>query len=259
MSLLPLHRAHDYRALMTRWRALATRLRVRLQTLTEVQGVKIHWLETRGPSVPTSQRAVYLSSGVHGDEAAAAWGLLVWAEENEERLREGRFLIFPCLNPHGLVLNTRLDHRGLDLNRRFHLDDDEICGPWRQMIRNHAISVGLCLHEDYDAQGCYVYELGRRGKEMLSPKILAGIRAMPADPRTKIDNSRALAGVIRRSRMPKNLPGLPEALILHQLGSCLTLTFETPSEFSFDQRVRAQVEFVNAALSAGVIPGNTEE
>jgi len=252
MSLLPLHRAHDYRFLMSRWRTLALRLKVKFHTLTVVQGVKIHWLETNGEE----SQAIYLSSGVHGDEAAAAWGLLIWAEENEPLLSKHRFLILPCLNPHGLMLNTRVDHRGLDINRRFHLEEDEICGPWRRLIAGRDITIGLCLHEDYDGQGCYVYELSRH-RPPVTQEIMANMKAIPPDPRRSMDGNRAKAGVIQRSKIPIHLPGLPEAVVLHQLGCGLTLTFETPSEFSFEDRVRAQVEFLNAVLSSPRIAGNT--
>lgn len=248
-SLLPLHQAHDYRALMGRWRALATRLKVKFHTLTQVQDLKIHWLETGKSKGP----AVYLSSGVHGDEAAAAWGLLIWAEENEAMLRERPFVIMPCLNPIGLRGNTRADHRGLDINRRFHIEDDEIIGPWRRVMQGRALQIGLCLHEDYDGQGCYVYELSGY-PVAVSHEIMAGMRTILPEPRTNVDGSRAVKGVIRRKKLPKNLPGLPEAIILNQFGCSLTLTFETPSEFGFDLRVRSQVEFVNAVLSAQMIP-----
>lgn len=250
-SLLPLHQAHDYRALMARWRALASRLGIKLKTLTQVQELKVHWLETgpkggRGPEV-------YLSSGVHGDEAAAAWGLLIWAEQNETLLKERPFLIMPCLNPIGLRGNTRADHRGLDINRRFHIEDDEICGPWRKVMLGRKVQLGFCLHEDYDGQGCYVYELSHYPVPV-SQSIMAGMRTILPEPRSNVDGSRSVGGVIQRKRLPKNLPGLPEAIILEQFGCPLTLTFETPSEFGFDVRVKAQVEFVNAVLSAHLIP-----
>lgn len=253
MSLLPLHAAHSYRALIQRWRALARRLGVQMKTLAVVEQVSVFWLETKNSPVA---EAIYLSSGVHGDEPAAAWGLLVWAEENEARLRAGNFVIFPCLNPHGLMLNTRADYQGQDLNRRFHLQEDVVCGPWRKIVTSRRLKVAVCLHEDYDGQGCYVYELGRRGAPKLAPGMLAGVHSIPTDGRKRIDESRAQGGVIRRSRVPKHLPGLPEAVVLHELGCGLTLTFETPSEFGLDLRVRAQVEFVNAVLSATEIAGN---
>jgi hypothetical protein len=65
-----------------------------------------------------------------------------------------------------------------------------------------------------------------------------------------------LAGVIRRSTIPPDLPGMPEAIELWQLGCPITLTFETPSEFSFDDRVQTQAEFVSAAIRLALPAAN---
>lgn len=243
--LLPHHQAHAPRALLKRWRAVAKSAGLCVRVLTEQAGEEILYLES---PCAGSQPFVYLSTGVHGDEAGSAWGLLAWAEREIEQLRQRPFLIFPCLNPTGLRLNTRADHRGLDINRRFHLDDDEICGPWRQIVRQRQLSIGVCLHEDYDAQGCYVYELGHhrtRHSDLLMRDCTSRIAP---DPRASIDGRRARDGVIRRSTIPSGLPGLPEAIVLWQLGCPVTLTFETPSEFSLDDRVQTQADFVSAVL-----------
>ncbi len=244
---MPPHQAHDPRALLARWRTVARAAGLRVRVLTEVAGEKILYLESPHRGADTTFD--YISTGVHGDEAAAAWGLLAWAETHIETLRGGAFVIFPCLNPHGLRNNTRADHRGLDINRRFHLTDDPLCGPWRQVIAARRWRIGLCLHEDYDAQGCYVYELGRH-RHALSTRILkACTRVIAPDPRRSIDGRPAKSGIIRRSTIPPDLPGMPEAIELYQLGCPITLTFETPSEFSLDDRVKTQAAFVKAALN----------
>jgi murein peptide amidase A len=231
---------------IARWRAVAKTAGMSLRVLTELAGEKIIYLESRARE--STAPLIYLSAGVHGDEAGSVWGLLHWAETQVELLRHGRYLIFPCLNPHGLRSNTRADQRGLDINRRFHLDQDPLCGPWRQVLREKRAVLGLCLHEDYDAQGCYVYELSQR-RTALSPSLLAACtRRIPADSRPKIDGRRARQGIIRRSTIPQDLPGLPEAIVLWQLGCPLTLTFETPSEFSLQDRVQTQADFVSAAV-----------
>lgn len=246
MPSLPLHQAHDPRALLARWRVVARAAGLRVRVLTEVAGEKILYLES--PRRTADTPLDYISTGVHGDEAGAAWGLLAWAEASIETLRDGAFVIFPCLNPHGLRNNTRADHLGLDINRRFHLTDDPLCGPWRQLIAARRWRIGLCLHEDYDAQGCYVYELGLH-RHSLSSRILADCTdVIPTDPRRSIDGRAAKSGVIRRSTIPPDLPGMPEAVELYQLGCPVTLTFETPSEFSLDDRVTTQAAFVKAAL-----------
>lgn len=246
MSLLPLHHAHQPRTLLARWRTVARQTGMRVRTLVEVAGEKILYLESpRRPAVPDP---VYLSAGVHGDEAAAAWGLLIWAEQHLTELQAGCFLIFPCLNPHGLRHNTRTDQRDQDLNRCFHLDDDPVCGPWRQVVQHRRLRLGLCLHEDYDAQGCYVYALGPAADILAMEVFEKADLCIPTDPRRSIDGSRARAGIIHRRTTPVHLPGLPEAIVLWQLGCAVTLTFETPSEFSFDERVLAQVAFIQGTL-----------
>jgi hypothetical protein len=68
--------------------------------------------------------------------------------------------------------------------------------------------------------------------------------------RTKIDGQRAKNGVIRRRTLPTHLPGMPEAIELHVRGCPVTLTFETPSEFDLEKRVRAQVMFIEVAMEA---------
>lgn len=245
VSLLPHHQAHAPDALLKRWRAVAKSACLRVRVLTELAGEKILYLENPRAG---SQPFIYLSTGVHGDEAGSAWGLLAWAEREIEQLRQRPFLIFPCLNPHGLRLNTRADHRGLDINRRFHLDEDELCGPWRQIVRQRPLSIGVCLHEDYDAQGCYVYELGHHRTRHSDLLMRTCTSRISPDTRTSIDGRRARGGVIRRSTIPSGLPGLPEAVVLWQLGCPVTLTFETPSEFSLDDRVQTQADFVSAVL-----------
>lgn len=245
MPLLPLHQAHDPRALTARWREVAKAAGLKMKVLAEIEGEKVFYLQRpRRVDAPL----LYLSTGVHGDEVGAAWGLLAWGQREIEQLRHGNHLIFPCLNPHGLRANTRADHRGLDINRRFHLDDDPLCGPWQQVIRECPPALGLCLHEDYDGQGCYVYELSP-GRQTMSRSILKHCtRVIPADPRRSIDARRASDGVIRPRVIPPDLPGMPEAIVLWQLGCPITLTFETPSEFGLDDRVETQADFVTAAL-----------
>ena len=212
-----------------------------------MEGNEVLWLESAAAAA--GQPVTYLSSGVHGDEPGAACGLLAWALANEKGLRAGSFLIFPCLNPVGLMNNTRVDGRGLDLNRRFHMDDDPVCGPWAEVVKQREMPLGICLHEDYDAQGMYVYELSRHPKGW-SAEILRRIatKRLPVEPGKDIDGRAMRDGVIQRKRSPTGLPGMPEAVRIFELGCPVSLTFETPSEFSLDDRVRAQARFVSIAL-----------
>ncbi len=217
-----------------------------LRQFARAGGLPVLVLETR--EAAAGRPVFYLSSGVHGDEAGAACGLLAWAEANIATLKKRPVLIFPCLNPQGLMLNTRADHRGLDINRRFHLQDDELCGPWHRVVGAREMSAALCLHEDYDGEGMYVYELSGR-RETVGHDILGRCaRIIPLDFRVKIDGRAASNGVIRPRKIPQDLPGLPEAIVLYRKGCPVTLTLETPSEFSLDLRIAAQAAFITAAV-----------
>jgi hypothetical protein len=232
--------------LAERWLRVAGRAGIKAREFAKAGSIPLLALES--PAAAAGEPLIYLSSGVHGDEAGAACGLLAWAEANIPLLKKRAVLIFPCLNPHGLMLNTRADHRGLDLNRRFHLADDEVCGPWQREIAGRRMITGLCLHEDYDAEGAYVYELSHQ-REAVSPAIMEECaRVVPLDGRTKIDRRSALNGVIRRRTIPKDLPGMPEAIELHRRGCAVTLTFETPSEVALDVRMAAHQRFITTAI-----------
>jgi hypothetical protein len=107
---------------------------------------------------------------------------------------------------------------------------------------------GLCLHEDYDAQGIYLYELNQAPQTAGHAIIGRCARVIAPDPRKNIEGRRADRGVIHRRKLPTDLPGMPEAIELHLRGCPVTLTFESPSEFDLDKRVQVQVRFVESAL-----------
>ena len=110
------HRCHDVPFLLKRWRAVARAARLSLQTIHVSGGFPVLFLH----SADSTEPRLYLSAGVHGDEPAPVVALLEWAEENIARLRGMPVALFPLFNPSGLALNTRADHEGTDLNRRFH-------------------------------------------------------------------------------------------------------------------------------------------
>ena len=75
------HRAHDSVLLARRWAALAKRSGLKWRRFATAGEFPVHAAES--PGRPGDGRAtIYLSAGVHGDEAAAPWGLLEWAEEH---------------------------------------------------------------------------------------------------------------------------------------------------------------------------------
>ena len=236
------HSAHDFKQLMERWQAVTKRGRLAGVPLGDADGMPVWGLESKAAAA--GAEGTYLSTGVHGDEAAGPWALLEWAESNVSRLQSESFLLVPCFNPVGFTLNTRADSDGLDMNRRFHLPKARHMAAWKRWLKARTLKLGVCLHEDYDALGCYVYELtdnvevADRAMKQVEPLI-------PRDPRRMIEGMSAKRGVIQRERVPKGIKG-PEALVLTKLGCEATLTFETPSELAIDLRIAAQKRFLEA-------------
>jgi murein peptide amidase A len=235
---------HDAVQLTQQWRRLARKAPLTETLLhTTPDGHPILGYTTASCSASTP--SLYISAGVHGDEAAPPWALLAWAWQHSHLLRQLPLLICPCINPHGLISNTRTNEKGYDLNRHFHSTRLPLIRAWQQWVQAQPISSALCLHEDYDARGCYLYALGAK----LAPRATLLLRSaeehIPLDPRRRIEGSPARHGLIHRSTPPPDIQG-PEAILLFsQYGCPFTYTFETPSEYSLDERLSAQQSVIS--------------
>jgi hypothetical protein len=198
----------------------------------------------------TTDGGIYISAGIHGDEAAATEAFITWAERNAARLRRLPFLLFPCLNPWGLVHNCRYDQHGRDLNRLFHTDDAPVVAAVRRLVRGHRFALALQLHEDYDGQGFYLYEVQRARPYWGEALLAVAARHIPIEPRTRVDGRTFRGGLMRRRVERRRFArmGYPEAIWLHLEHADRTFTLETPSEFALEQRVRAQVAVIEAAV-----------
>lgn len=239
-------RAHDYAYLIQRWRKLAKRTGLKMSRCVKAGGQELFFLESTraGKDAPS----LYFSAGIHGDEPGATEGLLAWAEKNAALLRKVNVLIFPCLNPWGLIGNCRLDSEGRDLNRSYNDTSVPQIGAQIRILGDRRFDLALALHEDYDAHGVYIYEVPSQKKHWGELMIKAATRHLPADQRRKIEGRAATGGVVRRSIKPDTMPDWPEAFILHFHHSARTFTIETPSEFHLDDRVDAQVAVISRAV-----------
>jgi protein MpaA len=192
---------------------------------------------------------VYLSAGIHGDEPAATEGLYEWAELHSPTLPELSVMIFPCLNPWGLLSNRRTDSDNRDPNRCYHLNELTRIGAQKDLIQGHSFRLAMCLHEDYDARGVYLYEaynrLPRRGRELLA----AAANYVPIDE-CRILEARGfdvLWMIARRINFTK-FRIMTEGMYLALHRSERTITTETPSEYDLGQRIRAQIAMVQRAI-----------
>lgn len=239
-------RTHDYAHLIRRWRAACRTRGLRLSAYSEVSGYPLFVAETRRPRA--DRPWVYLSAGIHGDESAATEGALAWLTQTRLGFDAFNLLAFPCLNPWGLVNNSRLDAEGRDLNRTYHDPGIPPTGAHLARLHDRRFDLALTLHEDYDATGIYIYEVKGPTPHWAEQLIEAARPHVPADTRRSIEGRAARNGVVRRKLDPALMPHFPEAFTLHFHHAARTFTVETPSEAGIDARVAAQVAVIERAV-----------
>jgi len=204
-------------------------------------------LSIHNPQLPIR---IYLSAGIHGDEPAGPLAALRLLQEN--RWPANAELWFcPCLNPMGFVLNRRENADGKDLNRDYrHLETAEVRTHIAWLQRQPQFDLCLCLHEDWESHGFYVYELNPENRPSLAETMIARIAEVcPIDPSEIIENRPARGGIIRPNLDPQTRPQWAEAFYLIVNKTRLSYTLEAPSDFPLSTRVNALVAGVNAALA----------
>jgi murein peptide amidase A len=244
------HRVHDYQFLIKRWKSLARKAGLQGSVYCTAEEFDLYYFTS--PALKDSA-GVYLSAGIHGDEPGATEGLYQWAELHRPVLRELPVMIFPCLNPWGLIHNRRTDSENRDLNRCYNLDSIPRIQAQKEVLRTRRFRLAICLHEDYDAQGAYLYEIRNKlttfGQELLAA---AGFY-LPIDPRATIEGRRADQGWIARKVNLKKFPVIAEAIYLAANHSDRTITTETPSEYDLSARVQAHVALIQRAMELSFI------
>jgi len=248
----PPHSGHDFGLLRRRWEELANRGEFHLSVLCQDGDLPVMVVENEA-AVRGGRGGLYLSAGVHGDECAPVWALLHWAEQLDPVPRDLPLVIFPCLNPHGLVQNTRLDRSGTDLNRAFGDPGHPLVKAWHDRLEGRHFDLAVNLHEDFDATGIYLYELTRglpRGEGLLT----ACEAHLPRERSAIIDGSEFRNGHLVRTGDVERVVedqlggGFPEAIYLFLRHAAATLTFETPSEADLSRRIAAQRAFIEALV-----------
>jgi len=208
------------------------------------------FLALRRPN-PEARVHVYISAGIHGDEPAGPLAVLRLLQEDEWPDAAAIWLC-PCLNPTGFPLNRRESAAGLDLNRDYrHLHSPEARAHTAWLQRQPRFDVSLCLHEDWESNGFYVYELNPDKKPSLAEKIIeAAATVCPIDFSEIIEDRPARNGIIRPDLVPADRPQWPEAFYLITHKSRLSYTLEAPSDFPLPVRVAALAAAVQAVLAA---------
>jgi len=201
-------------------------------------------------SVNRPTRRIYISTGIHGDEPAGPLAVRELLKENAWPDNAGVW-ICPCLNPTGFPLSTRAGANGVDLNRDYRdLRADETRAHVSWLERQPGFDLCLCLHEDWEAHGFYVYELNPEQRPSLAAKMVEAVRLVcPIDHSALIDGREAVEGIIRPIVDPALRLDWPEALYLITHKTRLSYTLESPSDFPLTVRVAA----LTAAAKMAVI------
>ncbi|MFC4993080.1 M14 family metallopeptidase [Rubritalea tangerina] len=197
-----------------------------------------------------SERTVYLSAGMHGDEPAAPLALL---ELIEKRAIESTcsWFICPVLNPTGLAAGTRENYQGIDLNRDYLKCASREVTAHKAWLEGKKIDFAISLHEDWESTGFYFYEINQvEDRPQRYQRMVEAVSSvMPMEPCRVIDGHEVReAGWIYHGAEPDEPKNWPEAIYLAAEGCPLSFTFETPSSLELPLRVEAHQLAVCAAL-----------
>jgi len=194
---------------------------------------------------------IYLSTGIHGDEPAGPLAGLRLLRENKWPAN-AELWFCPCLNPTGFVLNRRENADGKDLNRDYrHPETTEVRAHIAWLERQPGFDLYLCLHEDWESHGFYLYEQNPDGKPSFAETIVGAVQKVcPIDPSEIIEDRPAKNGIIRPNLDPRTRPQWAEAFYLIMNKARLGYTLEAPSDFPMATRVDALVTGVNVVMKS---------
>lgn len=196
-----------------------------------------------------ARKSLYISSGMHGDEPAGPLAMLRLFEENEWPADISLFVI-PCFNPGGFARNTRENEEGVDLNRDYRARKTAVVRAHVKWLEERPrFDLSLCLHEDWEAHGFYLYELNPDFVPSFAEAIIDRAQEVcPIDPSELIEGREAKNGIICANRYLVERPDWPEAFYLIDNKTRLSYTLETPSDFPLLTRVNGLATGVRAVL-----------
>ncbi len=249
-----------YGELVQAWRALRATHDLALREVACVGAARTLLVAQSGdPRRPL----VSLSAGMHGDEPAGPWALHALVRD---RLLDPAFSyrFWPCLNPTGMSAGTRINTDGRDINRSFSAEGRT---PEARAViasnRDLAFALSIDLHEDYEASGFYLYEpLGPGSVAQFAQGIPAAVleagfpiqtnwEGLEVGPPGSQAAQRLVAGAVvvdARAEEAFFPDGLPMGLGLLRRGTRAALTFETPRDRAWDDRIAMHRVAVTAAL-----------
>jgi hypothetical protein len=219
----------------------------RAERFGEIDGVPLLALTRRTPG---PRPRIYLSAGIHGDEPAPPHTLLTLLENGFFDRRANWFLC-PLLNPAGFLRRTRENASGIDLNRDYRAPQSpEIQAHCRWLRHQPNFDLALCLHEDWESHGFYLYELNPAGVPGLAREIVSAVAPICPIETAEVIDGRPIdePGIIRPIADPLLRETWPESIYLREHHARLGYTLETPSRLPLALRIAALGAAVAAAF-----------
>ncbi|MDQ8202632.1 M14 family metallocarboxypeptidase [Pelagicoccus sp. SDUM812003] len=187
-----------------------------------------------------TDKRVFVSAGVHGDEPAGPLALLSLLE-SDAFAKDFEWILLPALNPSGLRLGTRENRDGIDLNRDFlRLQSQEIQAftRWWRRDMPQGCALHFSLHEDWEFSGFYFYAINssplRCFAHDLQRQLAQHITLQAKGP---IDDHELDAPGLIVHRCEADEPeGWPEAIWISKHHPALSYTFEAPSSQPLEKR-----------------------
>lgn len=220
----------------------------RAEKFGELRGLPQIALTRRSPGV---HPRIYLSAGIHGDEPAPPLALLELIEHGRLDQR-ATWLVCPLLNPLGFSAMTRENADGIDLNRDYKaLRSLEIQAHARWLGRQPNFDLAICVHEDWEAAGFYLYELNPLARSSVARAMLTAAADHCPIETAKVIDGRAITepGIIHPVTDPALRDAWPESIYLRTHHTSLGYTIETPSGRPLAMRVAALAAAIDAAVT----------
>jgi len=251
----------SYEVLVAGWKSLRARdgVTVREVAMVGAQRTMLVVDIVNASGAPT----VAVAAGVHGDEPAAPWSLYSIVRDGL-LAQEYNYRLWPCTNPSGYALGTRVNAEGFDVNRSFNRGGET---PEARTIitanRDRTFALTLDLHEDFEADGFYCYEPVVAGTAPYGAFVIRALddAGLPVQDLTDVfDLGYAPeASHLRALERGRVLPdpraemahqdGWPYSLFLLRRAARRSLTLETPRRRAWHERIAMHRVAVCAALA----------
>lgn len=198
-------------------------------------------------SISDSNKTILLTAGLHGDEPAGVEAALQFLErDNSSLLQKFSFDVIPCINPYGYIHNTRENREGIDINRSFEDDNIQESNLIKRALEHKHFSLAIDFHEDYDADGFYLYE-GHQDEKYLGPKLVKAVQHLgPIANEEPEDDSIQISEGFYKVQKSWGTQGLTPYLLYYH--SPHVFIFETPTNWNIQNRVNLHLSLLDNVL-----------